>query len=160
MKGKIEVVFTITGFGADPKVTMRALLRKEGINAKKGSLAGALVLKPKYEIKKYETFQLIASQNGMLDDIDEAVLEGKGTIKLCIDGLDADFIKSTRRSDGSEYHAVVVNLGTKSSPHPRAFYLSDIQSELVKTSFKSKYDFTQVERYEEEAEEEILPEEE
>lgn len=48
MKGKIDITFNVSGYGADPKVTMRALLRKQGMNAKKGSLAGALVLKPKH----------------------------------------------------------------------------------------------------------------
>lgn len=153
MKGKIEVLFTVSGFGADPKVTMRALLRKEGVNAQKGSLVGALVLKPKYEIKKYETFQLIACQNNMLDEIDNAAVQGRGTIKLVIDELDAEFIHSKRKSDGSEYDCVVVNLGTKDNPHPRTFYLSDIQSTLLQNGFKPKYEFTNQEYVEEEKDE-------
>ena len=69
-KGKIDVVFNVTSYGSDPKVLMRAMLRKEGSNAKGASIAGTLVLKPRHEIKKFETFQLIAANFKKLDELD------------------------------------------------------------------------------------------
>ncbi len=141
MKTKIDVVFNVTNYGVDPKVTMRALLRKEKAVYKKGSLAGALVIKPKYEIKRYETFQLIASNYGLLDELDQASNDAKGGVKLTIEGMPAECIHAVRK-DGSEYDAIIINFGTEKNPHPRAFYLSDIQSELIQTTFKPQAEFT------------------
>lgn len=140
-KGKIDVVFNVTSYGSDPKVLMRAMLRKEGSNAKGASNAGTLVLKPRHEIKKFETFQLIPANYKKLDELDQAANEAKGNIKLVIENVPAEFIHSTRQSDGSEYDAVLVNLGTEKAPHMRVFYLSDMQSELLQKGFKPKYKF-------------------
>lgn len=74
-KGKIDVVFNVTSYGSDPKVLMRAMLRKEGSNTKGASIAVALVLKPHHEIKKFETFQLIAANYKKLDELDQAAKE-------------------------------------------------------------------------------------
>lgn len=158
MKTKIDVAFNVSNYGVDPKVTMRAYLRKENANYKKGSLAGALVVKPGHEIKRYETFQLIASHYGLLDQLDNAANDAKGAIKLVIEDMPAECIHATRK-DGSEYDAIIVNFGTEKNPHPRAFYLSDIQSELISTSFKPQAEFTrqdppQLEEEEDEDEEE------
>ena len=141
MKTKIDVVFNVSNYGVDPKVTMRALLRKENAVYKKGSIAGALVIKPKYEIKRYETFQLIAANYGLLDELDQAANDGRGGAKLTIEGMPAECIHATRK-DGTEYDAIIVNFGTDKNPHPRAFYLSDIQSELIAKSFKPQAEFT------------------
>ena len=155
MKTKIDVVFNVSNYGVDPKVTMRALLRKENAVYKKGSLAGALVIKPKYEIKRYETFQLIAANYGLLDELDQAANDGRGGTKLIIEGMPAECIHAIRK-DGSEYDAIIINFGSEENPHPRAFYLSDIQSELIKKSFKPQAEFTLQENPNEEEE----PEEE
>lgn len=140
-KGKIDVVFNITAYGADPKITMRALLKKQNANSKKGSIAGALLLKPYHEISKYETFQMIASNYGKLDELDEATNAARGNIKLTIQNMPAEFIHAKRKSDGQDYDAVLINLGTTKAPHVRIFYLSDMQSELMKTGFVPEYSF-------------------
>ena len=158
MKTKMDVVFNITNYGVDPKVTMRALLRKKDMVYKKGSIAGALIIKPKYEIKKYETFQLIASNYGLLDELDQAANSSNGSIKLTIENMPADCIHAVRR-DGTEYDAIIINFGTEDNPHPRAFYLSDIQSKLIWSTFKPQAEFTKVdnpvEDEEENAEDEV-----
>ena len=141
MKTKIDVAFNVTNYGVDPKVTMRAYLRKKDAIYKKDSLAGVLVIKPKYELKRFETLQLIASNYNMLDELDNQANNAKGAIKLVIEGLPAECIHAIRK-DGTGYDAVIVNFGTEENPHPRAFYLSDIQSELIKKSFKPQAEFT------------------
>lgn len=143
MKTKIDVIFNITNYGVDPKVTMRALLRKQGVVYKKGSLAGALIIKPKYEIKKYETFQLIASNYGLLDELDQAANNSNGSIKLTIENMPAECIHAVRK-DGTEYDAIIINFGSEEASHPRAFYLSDIQSKLIWSTFKPQAEFTKV----------------
>ena len=144
-KGFINCVFTIQNYGADARVTTRCLLRKEGSNAKGASISGALVVKPRYEIKKFETFQLICANFNKLDALDEAALDPKGNIKLCIEDVPAEFIHSKRKSDGQEVDMVLVNFGTEKAPHVRSFYLSDMQSELLQKGFKPKYKFDVVE---------------
>ena len=140
-KGKIDVLFSIQSYGLDPKLTMRALLRKEGSTARGSQIQGTLLVKPKHEIKKYETFQLIAAKYNKLDALDEAIADSKGNVKICLEGLPAEFIHSKRKSDGTEYDVIIVNFGTDKVPHLRSFYLSDMQSELLNSSFKSKYQF-------------------
>lgn len=143
--GKIDVCFTITNYGSDPKIASRALLRKEGAIVKNGSIGGSLLVKPAHEIKKYETFQLIAANYNKLDDLDNAANNATGTIKLVIENMPAEFIHAKRKSDGSEYDAILINFGTKNAPHMRIFYLSDIQSELIQKAFKPAYEFTKQE---------------
>ena len=65
-KGFIDAVFTIANYGADARVTTRCLLRKQGSNAKGASISGALVIKPRYEIKKFEIYFLKADILPML----------------------------------------------------------------------------------------------
>lgn len=142
MQGKIDVVFTITNYGSDPKITMRALLKKKGVISKKGSIAGALLLKPYHELAKYETFQMIAANYKKLDELDQAVMDTRGSIKLVIEAMPAEFIHAKRKTDDSEYDAVLINLGTKDAPHNRIFYLSDMQTELLSKGFKPEYEFT------------------
>lgn len=154
MQGKIDVIFTITNYGSDPKITMRALLKKKGVISKKGSIAGALLLKPYHELAKYETFQLIAVNYKKLDELDQAVMDTRGSIKLVIEAMPAEFIHAKRKTDGSEYDAVLINLGTKEAPHNRIFYLSDMQTELLSKGFKPEYEFTYQEELELEEEEE------
>ena len=63
------------------------------------------------------------------------------------------------RKDGTEYDAIIINFGTEDNPHPRAFYLSDIQSKLIWSTFKPQAEFTKVdnpvEDEEENAEDEV-----
>ncbi len=153
-KGFIDCVFTISNYGADAKVVTRALLRKKGSNAKGTSISGALVLKPRHEIQKFETLQLIAANYKKLDALDEAALNPKGNIKLLIEKVPAEFIHAKRKTDDSEYDAVLINLGTKEAPHNRIFYLSDMQTELLSKGFKPEYEFTYQEEPELEEEEE------
>lgn len=96
-KGTIDCVFTISNYGADAKVVTRALLRKQGSVAKGASISGALVLKPRYEIKKFETLQIIAANFGKLDALDDAAIDPKGNIKLVIENVPAEFIHSKRK---------------------------------------------------------------
>lgn len=155
MQGKIDVIYTITNYGSDPKITMRALLKKKGVISKKGSIAGALLLKPYHELAKYETFQLVAANYKKLDELDQAVTDVKGSIKLVIENMPAEYLEyAKRKTDGSEYDAVLINLGTKEAPHNRIFYLSDMQTELLSKGFKPEYEFTYQEEPELEEEEE------
>lgn len=144
-KGFIDAVFTIANYGADARVTTRCLLRKQGSNAKGASISGALVIKPRYEIKKFETLQLIAMNFNKLDALDEAAMDPKGNIKLVIENVPAEFIHTKRKSDGTEVDMVLVNFGTEKVPHVRSFYLSDMHSELLAKGFKPKYKFDVVE---------------
>ena len=153
-KGKIDVVFNITNYGVDPKITMRAMLKKANSNLTKGSLAGTLVLKPKHEIAKFETLQLILLNHNMLDELDEAISQSRGSIKVTLPNLDARFIHAKRKDEDSEYDAVLVNFGREDEPHIRIFYLSNMQSQLLKKGFNPKYTFDVEDNYLEEDDEE------
>lgn len=149
-KTKIDLLFSIQNFGIDPKVTMRALLRRANSTSRKGTVGDALIVKPKYEIARYETFQYTCSNYNKLDELFRLSVEGKNTIKMCIENMPAELIHS-KRKDGSEYDAILVNLGTEDSPHIRAFYLSDLQSQLIKKKkFVPGAEFSLVEREEDE----------
>ena len=152
MKGTIEVQFSISNYGPDPRVTTRAILRKKGSNST--GKAGCLIIKPKHEIKKFETLQLIASKYGKLNELDEQLSMTRGTPQITIKGVPAEFIHAKRKTDGSEYDAIVANFGTEETPHLRVFYLNDMHSELLKKSFKSEYKFDLQEDFEEESDEE------
>lgn len=142
MKTKIDILFGIAHYGVDPKVTMRAVLRKEGALYKKGNLAGALLIKPRFEIKHYETFQLIVAQQGKLDEFDNACSKARGTVSFILSDMPAECIKA-KRKDGTFYYAIIINLGSEAHPHPRAFYLNDMHEALIKSkAFKPQAEFT------------------
>lgn len=140
MKGKIDVTFTVSNYGADPRVVTRALLRKANTIYKKGSNAGALILNPKHEIAKFETLQLIAAKYNKLAELDQLLENSRGNAKLVIENMPAEFIRS-KTKEGREYYVVLVNFGTEKIPHVRGFYLSDMHVELLQTGFKPLYDF-------------------
>lgn len=131
-KTKLDIMFNITNYGLDPKITMRALLRKANSTHKKGSISGALIVKPRHEIARYETFQMICAQYNKLDELDNAANEARGSIKLVIENIPAELVHAKRKNDDTEYDAILVNFGTEEAPHVRAFYLSDMQSQLIR----------------------------
>ena len=140
MKGKCSVVFTISEFNGDPQITVRCLVRRANSVIKKNSNNNALIVKPKYEVKRLETVQYILALHNKLNELD--VID-KATTKVRVDNLDAEFIHAKRKDSDEYYDLVVVNLGTKEVPIMRNFYLSDTQSGLISTpGFKPEYEFT------------------
>ena len=140
MKGKCSVVFTISEFNGDPQITARCLVRRANSVIKKNSNNNALIVKPKYEVKRLETVQYILALHNKLNELDAI---DKATTKVRVDNLDAEFIHAKRKDSDEYYDLVVVNLGTKEVPIMRNFYLSDTQSGLISTPwFKPEYEFT------------------
>lgn len=140
MKGKCSVVFTISEFNGDPQITARCLVRRANSVIKKNSNNNALIVKPKYEVKRLETVQYILALHNKLNELDAI---DKATTKVRVDNLDAEFIHAKRKDSDEYYDLVVVNLGTKEVPIMRNFYLSDTQSGLISTpGFKPEYEFT------------------
>ena len=140
MKGKCSVVFTISEFNGDPQITARCLVRRANSVIKKNSNNNALIVKPKYEVKRLETVQYILALHNKLNELDAI---DKATTKVRVDNLDAEFIHAKRKDSDEYYDLVVVNLGTKEVPIMRNFYLSDTQSGLIITpGFKPEYEFT------------------
>lgn len=145
MKTKISVSFSVSNYGADPRVVTRALLKKKDYKFKKGSNAGVLVVAPKHEIKNFSTLQLIAAQHACLDELDNLLDTGRGA-KLVIDDVPAELVTAKRKTDGSVYNCILVDLGSKEAPHVRAFYLSDMQNQLIKLgAFVPEAEFTMIE---------------
>ena len=140
MVGKTSVVFTISEFNGDPQITVRCLVRRANSVIKKNSNNNALIVKPKYEVKRLETVQYILALHNKLNELDAV---DKATTKIRVDNLDAEFIHAKRKDSDEYYDLVVVNLGTKEVPIMRNFYLSDTQSGLISTpGFKPEYEFT------------------
>ena len=89
MKGKCSVVFTISEFNGDPQITARCLVRRANSVIKKNSNNNALIVKPKYEVKRLETVQYILALHNKLNELDAI---DKATTKVRVDNLDAEFI--------------------------------------------------------------------
>lgn len=140
----IDIIFNISTFGTEPKISTIGMIRKENSNVKGASIASSLIVKINKEFKRYDTVMLIIAKAGLMKEFDQCISNSKGNIKFVLPNVKAEFYNG-RSKDGSrkyKYVDVIFDESAEGKKFIKRFYLSDIQSELIDSGyFKPTYEF-------------------